>query len=62
MVGLAKFVDCYPMVFFGGMQQRVAIAQALANSPRVLLIGCLAPECTDPIYDAEEFIKAVVRT
>src|SRR5262245_62617048 len=37
-VGLAAHRDKYPSALSGGMQQRLAIAQAIARRPRVLLL------------------------
>ncbi len=37
-VGLTSFANHFPKQLSGGMQQRTAIARALANSPKILLL------------------------
>lgn len=38
MIGLEKYKDYYPDSLSGGMKQRVGIARALANNPKILLM------------------------
>lgn len=54
-VGLEAAVDKYPSQMSGGMQQRLAIAQALVKKPRILLLdepfGALDPGIRKDIHD-----------
>lgn len=54
-VGLAKHRDKYPSALSGGMQQRLAIAQALARRPQVLLLdepfGALDPGTREQMHE-----------
>ena len=61
-VGLGDNLDAYPQALSGGMQQRLAIAQALITHPRILLLdepfGALDPGVR---LDMHELINSLWR-
>lgn len=61
-IGLAHVADQYPATLSGGMQQRLAIAQALAAKPRILLLdepfGALDPGTRERMHDFLQELRA----
>lgn len=64
-IGLAHVGDEYPAALSGGMQQRLAIAQALAAKPRILLLdepfGALDPGTRDQMHTFLQELRAETR-
>ena len=61
-IGLAHVADQYPATLSGGMQQRLAIAQALAGKPRILLLdepfGALDPGTREKMHEFLQELRA----
>jgi NitT/TauT family transport system ATP-binding protein len=59
-VGLSQHRDKYPSALSGGMQQRLAIAQAVAKKPKVLLLdepfGALDPGTRAQMHELIRFV------
>ncbi|MEA2993195.1 MAG: NitT/TauT family transport system ATP-binding protein [Alphaproteobacteria bacterium] len=59
-VGLSQHRDKYPAMLSGGMQQRLAIAQAVAKKPKVLLLdepfGALDPGTRAQMHELIRFV------
>lgn len=61
-IGLSHVADQYPSALSGGMQQRLAIAQALAAKPRILLLdepfGALDPGTREQMHGFLQDLRA----